>query len=222
MKLFPLGELSTTTSYGSIDSVSYKLFEPNNGCHSVPVYSVLTSMWDNQVMTTRKKADPYILIKYDYENIVDKEYKEIEHFVENVGEALNPFYAVAWDRGITPTSVSGTTTYTVSIPVTRYYSTIANYKAHYAILWNGNKFMIGDVTTVNANTSIVIDTDYGDLSAADANIDAILYPLYEVFLSPNALQNFDKTYYAPEDINPTHYGGYMRSGSISFVGKYKV
>jgi len=220
-KLFPIGDLSGGSSSGTIDSISYSMFEPNNGCTTTPIYSILTNLADDKIMATRKKTDSYITVKYQYDNILDREYKQIEHFTDDVDEALTPFYVVSWDRGITPSNVTGTTTLTVSIPITRYFSIIANNKCNMGFLWSGSQFALGAIATVTTNTSIAMAKTYGNLSATIAAAKAVLYPVYTGYISPGALQSFSKTEFIDEAKNPSSYGGFMRSGEISFIGKYK-
>ena len=225
MNIYPLGTCASANSSGTIDSISYSMFEPNLRCKSSPIFTILNTRWDNQTMQTRQKAEPYLSITYEYENIYDKEYKQIEHFIYSVAQGgVVSFHVVDFSAGVKPTSVTNSSgDWIVAIPNTRLYSAQANRKAANAFLWNGKDYKEGDIVTVTANTSIKVDVDtnnYGNLSLANANSYAWVYPLYEVYVAENALSQFNTTVNIDEENGI--YAGYMRSGSIGFFTRYKV
>lgn len=226
MNIYPIGTISAASSQGTIDSVTYNMFEPNLRCSSTEKHNILVTRFEQQTLLTRKKAEPMLLITYEYDNILDREFKQIEHFIYSMDDGLTSFFVIDFSKGQTPSAISASGDWTVSIDNTRLYSATTNYKANRAVLWNGRNFKEGQITTVNANTSVVVDVDtnnYGALSLADAQSGAILYPLYQVYASANALSNFKTTIHVPiSKINIGSIGGWMRSGSISFVSKYKV
>uniref|UniRef100_A0A6M3KG61 Uncharacterized protein n=1 Tax=viral metagenome TaxID=1070528 RepID=A0A6M3KG61_9ZZZZ len=226
MNIFPIGTISAASSSGSLNSVSYNMFEPNARASSSVKHNILVTPYQNQIKLTRKKAEPFIIIQYDYNNIFSREYKQIEHFIYNLGDALTSFYVVNWAEGITPSSVvDASGDWTAAITNTRLFSTITNQKANRAFLWDGLNWKEGAIASLSANTSITVDVDtsnFGALTLANANANSIVYPLYECYCTPDSLADFNTTVYLPESINLADDGGYMRSGSISFVSKYKV
>lgn len=226
MKIFPLGEISAASSSGTIDSISYSLFEPNSGCFSIPVYSTLSTRFEQQSVLTRKKASPFISVSYSYDGIFSREYRQLDHFVYSIDDALTSFYVIAFDRGITPSSITDSSSdWVCAIDNTRYFSTVTNKKAFKAVVWDGRNWKEGSVTALVANTSITLDVDtnnYGALSLADAQDSGIVYPLYEVYLSDNAMNNFKTVNYIHETINTSKDGGHTWSGNIDMIGKYYV
>lgn len=225
MNLFPIGAIDAGASTGAIEGITYSLFEPNNGCFSTTTSNILTTRFMEQTLLTRKKSEPYLIINYSYDKILNREYNQLEHFVEAVAEdALNSFYTVDWSRGQTPTGVSGTTTWTVLIDSTRFYSSVQHLKAHYALLWNGTSFKLGTVTTVTANTSVALDVsdNYGSLTVAQAASGSVLYPVYDVYCNAGVLSGFKPDVYIPENINLSGNGGHLMSGDISLVSKYRM
>ena len=223
MILFPIGTVSTTESVGTINHITYKLWEPNDGCFSKKIYHNLVSQFDEAILTTRQKAEPTLSINYIYSNIFHKEYKQIEHFVSNRKSQLNPFFAVDWSSGYTPTTVASVAgDWQVVIDSTLDYSATINMKANYLLLWNGNKFRIGNVTNINSATRLTISKDYGNLSLTDSQNNANAYPIYEVYFTQDPLQNFTQSDYIGGNLSKTDFGGYMRSGTVAFISKYKV
>jgi len=224
--LFPIGTIAQDSDSGTIDGVSYALFEPNAGCSVSRMYNVLTTMFENKTLSTRKKAEPYITVTYNYNNIFSREYLQIEHFIDSVAEdALNSFFVVDFSHGQSCSITSPVTNWVVAIDNTRLYSAIANQRADNAVLWDGSgSFMLSDVVTVTTNTSITLDytTYYGNLSEANADSYGMLFPVYTVYAVPNSLSGFKPTEYWDDDISLSHDGGYMYSGSIGFIGKYRV
>jgi len=94
---------------GSIGDLTYTLFEPNSGCESDVIFFNISERFDNQTIHTRKKAEPYLSIRYEYDNIYAREYRQIEHFVDDVGGDLTSFLVVDWSNGETPRFVKGAT-----------------------------------------------------------------------------------------------------------------
>lgn len=220
-KLYPIGEVVASSLSGTIDGISYTQFEPNYKADSHRKYTTLVSQFESQFKQVRKKAEPYLTIKYEYENIFSREYRQIEHFVNNVGGGLSSFLAVDWSKGITPTNVSSG--WVVSVPDTTLYSAHVSAGANQAILWTGVAWIMGTVTSVTANTSITLSPVEGKLNYTQATAKANLYPVYDVYLIEDPAGGFRMSQFIPiEDINLTNEGGTMYSGSVSFVGKYKI
>jgi len=226
IKIFPIGLISATSDTGILDSIVYDFFEPNNGCSDNYQFDILTSMFQNRIMLTRKKSEKTLVIEYRFENILDREFRQIEHFIESVDESLTPFWIIDFSKGQTPDSIANSSgDWLVSIKNTRLFSIIANQKAHRVFIKWGKSWKEGTVVTISTNSSIVVDVDtnnYGNLSLANANLHAMIYPMYEVYVMQNSLANLKTTVYIPESININQSGGWMRSGSLSFVSKYKV
>ena len=226
MNIFPIGTIAAATSAGTIDGVNYNMFEPNSKARSFEKHTILVSPFQMQINLSRKKADPYLIIEYEYNNIFSREYRQIEHFVYKMEDALTSFYVVDWSKGITPSSVVNSSgDWLVSITNTRLFSTVTNQKANRALLWDGLNWKEGPVVTVTANTSIAVDVDtsnYGGLILATANTYGMVYPLYECHFSPDALSSFTTGAYIPESANLSGDGGFVWTGSTSFSSKYKV
>ena len=227
-KLFSIGTISNASNNGTISGVTYTFFEPNNSCDSKPMHHILTSMYEKQIMLTRKKAPPTLQITYSYENIFDREYRLIEHFNYDVDDALDSFLVVDFSQGRRPTSVTdggSGNSWICAIGDTRLFSTVANMKSPNAFIKWGDAWRLADITALTANTSITMDTsgsDYGALSLSDANLYGYLFPVYTCRFAPNALSGMKTTVYVDEAINLTGDGGWMRSGDITFLSKYKV
>ncbi|RLI63056.1 MAG: hypothetical protein DRO67_06330 [Candidatus Asgardarchaeum californiense] len=226
MKLFPAGTITAATNFGTIDNISYKIFEPNAGCKSNPVYNILVTRFKDQILQSRKKSSQYLVINYSYKSIFNKEYEQIEHFVESVDEALTSFYVADFSKGQSVDAVASSAgTWTVHLDNTRLYSSTANYKANKAMLWTGKKWKLGNVTSLTTNASIQLDVgtnNYGALSNTEASTDGLIYPVYEVYMQPNQLVSFTTETYIDAKINLNNVGGFTRSGTMSFVTKYKV
>jgi hypothetical protein len=225
MKLYPIGDVSATYSRGIIDGISYSYFEPNSGCNSYKLYDNLITTYEQQTIQTRKKSLPNIMINYKYNNIFDKEYIQIEHFIDKVEGGLDSFYVVDLSKGSNPSAITPTsTTWTCNITNTLPYSATTNQKANYGFFWNGNKFKIGSVTTVTVNTSVVftISTPYGDLSSTNAKNDGLVYPVYNCYHNGNDISNFEIAGYANDKLNDPDTAGFLRSGEVSFNSKYHV
>lgn len=227
MELFPVGLLSAASGTGMIDAVLYPFFEPNKGVSSNPVYTELQTKFGNQTVLTRKTAEPFLTIKYDYSNIFASEYRQIEHFIASKDDAVISFYVVDLNQGEVPTAINTSSTWIPSIANTRLYDTIINQKANYIFFNNGISWKIGTVTTVTENTSVTTDVDtnnFGTLSDTDGAIIAgdqrvHIYPMYTCYLTPGSLQNFKQSGYWSNDDSDR---GPVYSGSISFVSKYKI
>jgi len=175
-------------------------------------------------MLTRKKAAPYLILSYEYDNILNREYNQIEHFVYSMEDALTSFHAVDFSKGQEITvSASLTNKWRVSLDNTRVYSHVTNEKSNKIFMWSGAKWKMGDITHVTTNATIALDMTYhrGSLRYSELS-GALAYPVYEVRFSQNALSGFKSTIYVEEDMSVTSDGGYMRSGVVSFITKYKV
>jgi len=226
MLLFPIGTISASNDSGTMDSIGYNFFEPNAGCNDNYQFDILTSMFQNKIMLTRKRSEKTLAVEYRYDNIFDREYRQIEHFLENIDESLTSFWVVDFNKGETPSSVTDSSgDWVVAISNTRLYSIITNQKAYRAFLKYGNSWKEGVVNSISTNTSITVDVDannYGNLSLVNANLHATLYPMYEMYAMQNSVSNLKTTVYVPAMLNINQVGGWMRSGNISFVSKYKV
>jgi len=226
MNLYPIGLIAAASDAGTLDSVSYSLFEPNKKCSSQSIHDILTTKFQDQTMLARKKSFPFLTIQYEYENIFDREFRQIEHFVAEMEDALTSFFVVDFSKGLTPSGITDSTgDWVVAITNTRLFSEVANQKAHRAFVYNGSSWKEGPITAITTNTSITVDVDtsnYGALALASANSSSIVYPMYQVYFSSNVLQNFSTSVYIEEDRNLTDDGGFMRSGSMGFISKYKV
>lgn len=223
MDIFPMGTVAAATSCGTIDSRSYGMFEPNNGVKSSKIYSNLVTTMYDQTMLTRKKALPYITINYEYSDIWAKEYRQLSHFVDSKEDNLTSFYVVDFSNQIDCDSIASSNgKWIIDTEETRHFSAIANQKAAYAFIWNGNKFRIGDVSSITTNASLSVDVstnNYGSLSFSTASSDGYLYPVYECYFNQGTLKDFDKGVF----INvATSERGFTRSGAIGFTSKYKV
>lgn len=225
MKIFPIGDVVAASNLGAINSVALAMFEPNKSCESQPVHTILQTRYADQTQVTRKKAQPFLQIAYNYENIFTREFRQIERAVMDVDESLTPLYVADFSRGLTPSAVaSAGAKWTVNIDDTYFYSATAGYRANKALLWDGKAWKEGGITGLTLNASITVNIQanlFGGLPLADAG-GAMVYPLYEVYIAAQSIQNFKPGDYWWEDIKTGESGGYMYTGNINFVSKYKV
>ena len=226
IKLFPIGTTSSV-NYGTIDGLQYDMFEPNAGCTSHKIHTTLLTTFQDQTMLSRKKAEPYLNITYNYTYIFDREYRQIEHFVDDVDDALTSFYTIDWSQGRSPSNIASTAgDWVVSMDRTLSYTATANMKSNKMFVWNGSSWKMGDVSSLTKNASITLNvssTVRGGLSHNDITLSkTLVYPVYEVRLTPNVLSNFERTVYWKEQIKNDKDGGFMRSGNVSVLTKYKV
>lgn len=225
MKIFPIGNVVVASNLGAINGVPLAMFEPNMECKSQAVHTILQTRYGDQSIITRKKAQPFMQISYNYDNIFTREYRQIERAVMDVDESLTPLYVVDFSRGISPTSVAtGAAKWTVSIDDTYFYSATAGYRANRAFLWDGKAWKEGAVTGVTLNTDITVSIQtnrFGGMPLADAAA-GMVYPMYEAYIGAQSLQNFKPGVYWWEDIKTGESGGYMYTGNINFSSKYKV
>ena len=227
MDLFPLGTLSGGSGNGTIDSVSYSFFEPNVKASSNARFSTLVTQFQSQTILARKKASPMLTISYEYNNIFLSEFSQIEHFLYSKDEGVTSFYVVDLSKGILPTGIATTSTWTASIANTRLYSAVLNQKANYCFFSNGIAWKLGLVTTVNANTSIVCNVDtnnYGILTDVQGAVitgkrRTMIYPVYQCFASPQSLDSFSTGEYWN---NYDSERGFLYSGNITFTSKYHI
>lgn len=227
MDLFPIGTMSAASGTGTIDAVSYSFFEPNGGASSSLSFTSLITRFQNMSIVARKKADPYLTINYEYNNIYSSEYRQIEHFLYSKDDAVNSFYVVDLSKGELPTAMNTSSTWTASIANTRLYSTVTNKKSNYVFFSNGVSWKIGTISTVNTNVSVVCDVDTNDFgvltdtegAVITGNRRTMIYPMYQCFATPNSLNSFKTDqYWNNNDSNR----GFLYSGNISFISKYKV
>ena len=228
-KLFPIGTMSDSESIGTIDSINYNMFEPNSGCSSIKQHNILVSPFLSQVLQTRKRSDPFLMITYKYSDIFSKEFRQIEHFLYDNESSLNSFLCIDWSKGFTPNSITlSSNDWVISTLNTNDYSIYNGYKASRVFVWyaKAKKFRVGSIAALTANTSFTVDLDaneYGDLSVTNANSYGTVYPLYESYVDVKDLSGFRTNQYVPGyDISASAVGGFMYSGEIKFVSKYKV
>jgi hypothetical protein len=226
MDIFPIGTISADSSSGTVDDISYDMFEPNLSCRSTPVYNILVEKFEQQTMHTRKKSEAMMVFLYEYDNILDREYRQIEHFIHDKEGSLTSFYLVDFSKGITPSSISESSgDWVISIDDTRLFSSITNKKSYHGFVWDGLNWKEGTIASISDNTSITLDVDtnnYGGLSLANAQKNGILYPMYIVYAAEGIISNFKNTVFIDGSINKSSDGGWMRSGSANFVSKYKI
>lgn len=222
MQIYPIGMVNNFDSTATLDTNGQKftMWEPNNGCQSYSVYSTLRTRFENQTILARKKAEPYLVINYNYKNIWDREIRNVEWFVDKMDGELNSFYVVDWSKGETPSSI--TTSWVININRTRIYSTTSNYKSNYAFVWDGNNFKCGQVSNISSFSSITISQDYGDLTATLASSRGMVYPVYECYFSENPMPNFKPGQFIPDTVASVECGGYLWTGDTSFTSKYKT
>ncbi len=225
MKIFPIGNVVAASNLGALNGVPLAMFEPNKLCESHAVHTILQTRFGDQTQVTRKKAQPFMQISYNYENIFTREFRQVERAVMDVDESLTPLYVVDFSRGLSPSTVAtGGAQWTVSIDDTYFYSATAGFRANRAFLWDGRSWKEGNVTGVTLNTNITVNIQgnlFGGMPLGDAT-NGMVYPMYESYIAAQALQGFKPGDYWWEDIKTGESGGYMYTGNINFVSKYKV
>jgi len=222
--LFPIGTMAVDSNSGTIDGVSYTVFEPNQKCNSTPMYSNYVTRFQQQTILTRKKALPTLSIQYNYDNIFSSEYSQLAHFIDSTEDNLTPFYVIDFSKGVSPTSISSD--FDITLPNTRLFSSIANQKAHYVFFWDGINWKFGEILTVNLNTSLVVDVTAGNASSKNGGMtstqvqlsNVFIYPIYECYSSGGSLDEFQTNQYVNDSVER----GFMYTGSLSFVSKYKI
>lgn len=226
MKIFPIGDVAAASNQGTINGVSYSMFEPNESCRSHAIHNILQTQFSDQTLVTRKKSAPYLQVAYEYNNIFTREFRQVERAVRDVEETLTPLYVVDFSRGITPSAVaSAGAKWTVSIDDTYFYSATAGYKANRAFLWDGRAWKEGTVDSLTLNASITVDiqtSNYGALPLADAP-SGLVYPLYEMYIAQGAIKNFKTgAFWRDDPTSTSRDGGYMYSGNVNFISRFKV
>lgn len=227
MLLFPLGELTGGLGTGKIDDVVYNFFEPNKKARSSVTHTTLISQFETMTILTRKKAQPFLNITYEYRNVFQSEFNQIEHFIISIGDANTSFFIIDLSQGQVPSVINTSSTWVASIPNTRLYSNVTNLKANYIFFYNGSIWKLGTISSISANTSVTTDVDtnnYGTMTDAQGaivtgNSKVFIYPVYQCYLNPNSLDSFKVT--NRWDNNDSD-RGFMYSGTISAVSKYKV
>jgi len=227
MILFPIGTLAGGTGTGTVESVLYSFFEPNKNCISAPTHSILTTRYKDQTLLTRKVADPYLTISYEYENIFSSEYTQLEHLLNSIDEGNTPIYTIDLSKGVVPSAIVTTSTWTPAISNTRLYSATTNFKSNYIFFYNGNVWKIGTISSVSANTSVTTNVDTNNFGTMTDTQGAIvtgnnrvwIYPIYECYINPGSISSFKVSGYWP---NGDSNRGSLWSGSINFSTKYKV
>ena len=225
MKIFPIGDVAGGSNQGTVNSLSYSLFEPNESCQSSPVFSILQTKYQDQTMITRKRAAPILTVTYNYNNIFTREYRQIEHFIQSVDESLTSFYIVDWSSGMSPSAVASIgNKWVYTVDDTHFYSATPLFKSNRAIAWNGQSWKEGVVQGVTLNATFSVDVfanKFGAMPLADA-ASGMVYPLYEVFAAANLLGNFNPGPYWEEDVTTGKPGGYMYTGNANFITRYKI
>jgi len=222
--LFPLGVMIANSSSGTIDGYSFSMAEPNQNVNSAPMYSNYVTRFQQQTMLTRKQSLPYLNITYSYQNIWQSEYQQIAHFIDSKEDNLDSFYVIDFSQGIIPTDISSD--FDITLTNTRLYSKIANQKAHYVFLWNGTQWKfatIEDTSTTILTTDVTQGnetTKYGNMTSTQVQVsDVLVYPIYECYTGGETMSNFKPSVYAKSKDSDE---GYMYSGSVNFVSKYKI
>lgn len=225
MKIFPIGDVAAASNQGTINGVSYSMFEPNTSCKSHAIHNILQTQFGDQTLVARKKSAPFLQINYSYDNIFTREYRQVERAVDDVDESLSNVYVIDFSRGITPSAVaSAGAKWTVSIDDTYFYSATAGYRANRAVLWDGKAWKEGNITSLTLNASITVDIQanrFGALPLADAT-NGFVYPLYECYINQGVMQGFKPGEFWQEDIYTGEPGGYLYNGEVTFVSKYKM
>lgn len=183
--------------------------------------------YENMSILTRKKAEPYLNIIYEYAYILQSEFNQIEHFIESKDDAITPFYVIDLSQGKIPTAIDTSSTWIASIANTRKYSSVTNLKANLVFFYNGNVWKMGTISSVSANTSVTCDVDTNDYGTMTDTQGAVvtgnqktwIYPVYQCYFNPNGLDSF-KVVNRWSNLDSNR--GFMRSGTISFVTKYRV
>lgn len=225
MKIFPIGNVAAASNQGTLNSVSYSMFEPNDSCKSHSVHDILQTQFKDQTVMTRKKSAPILQMTYSYTDIFTREFRQVERAIDDIDESLTALYAVDFSRGMSPSAVaSAGAKWTVSVDDTFFYSATAGYRANRALLWNGKAWKEGSITGLTLNASITVDiqsNNFGALPLADAP-NGMVYPLYEMYIGQGTIQNFKPGAYWEEDVTTGEPGGYMYTGEVNFISKYKV
>jgi hypothetical protein len=193
------------------------------------IHNILVSRFENQSILTRKKSLPMLSLSYEYDNIFDREFRQIENFVLDVNEALDSFSVVDFSKGVKPSGITdggGGNTWVVAISETRLFSTITNEKSDWAFVWDGSNWVLADITAITTNTSITLNVsgtaEYGALTLVNANLYGYVYPVYTCYLAAGAMSDFKPTVYIDDSLTLVGDGGWCLSGTISFVSKYRV
>lgn len=215
MNLFPIGTVDSTSSQGTIDSISNLFFEPNDGVTGgAPKFNMNVIKVKDQFINTYKTGVASKQFGYKYKNIFDREYRILDSFVTFVEGSLTSFFAVDLS---TSDYLLGTITDSTSIStnISRYFSSTLHTKANHAFIWNGIDFMIGTINDLNT-TSITISHTYGKSSIPNS---PMLYPIYEVYLTTDFSSAFTPdVYYKTVGVDR----GWIRSGALAFITKYGV
>lgn len=225
MKIFPIGNAIAASNQGALNGVSYSMFEPNLSCKSTSNHNILQTKFQDQTRVTRKKSAPVLQITYNYDSIFTKEFRQIERSIMDVDDSLTPIFIVDFSRGLSPSTIaSAANKWSVNIDDTYFYSATAGFRANRALLWNGRAWKEGAITGLTLNASITVDirsNNFGALPLGDAG-EGMVYPLYETYMAGGSLQSFEPGEYWQEDITTGEPGGYMYTGNINFVSRYKV
>jgi len=228
MELFPIGTVTASSNQGTIEGISYSMFEPNARCRSRVIFVNLSVTYENVTMDTREKAQPNLSLQFDYDGIFTREFRQLEHFIYSVRAELTPFYIVDFSQGISPSSVTTTSNWVAYLDNTRLFSTVSNYKANWVFFWNASAWKLGQVSTVSTNTYIScnVSDDYGAMSTEQAqivtgNLKTLVYPVYEVHLI-GGIDSFEPQDYVDKPVTLTTDGGLTYSGKLMFTSRYKV
>lgn len=216
MLLFPIGELQTDSSQGVIGSERFTFFEPNASVSSHKIFNVDALKRRDQTLRTSKKAEPFITFSYTYDNIFNREFTPIDMFMSLVGGPLLSFFAPDLTKGERikdPVAFP----YQFKTTLRRLYTAVVAHGANYALIWGGPG--TGDLAVAQVTS---VETGYVLLSRlfGVANIsNAIIYPLYEVFLTEDSPGTWEPGDYLEES---TTEHGFLWSGKMSFSTRYPV
>ena len=220
--LYPIGNLQTGVDKGVIDTnYQYDMFEPNESCDSKVVHTNISSNFQNQTMFLRKVALPYLIITYNYSDIFASERSQIEHFISSSNSAdggSEAFYVVDFKNGDLPSAI--TSAFKFTITNTTKYSAVTNQKANRAFFWNGSVWKLGVVTVTSATqvTVNVTTPNYGSMTTTQVQAkDVWVYPVYTCYLN-GAVDLKTTKFFNSNDSDR----GWMSSGTVSFISKYKV
>lgn len=214
MYLFPIGTPAASASTGTVGTNTYSFFEPNDGATGSLQRNIQTILMQDKMVSAYKKNSPTRQIVYKYSNILTREYNVIKDFAYVIADGgLNSFFVVDLSAGEYVGTVASP--YTISLSYTNLYSTVSSAGAYYGFAWNGSNFMIGTVS--NKSSSSVSLTKIGGVATVTG---ATVYPVFEVFSVPGAMESFNSTiFYKSEGNNES---GWLWEGSIMFTSKYPV
>ena len=213
MLLFPIGELQTDSSQGVLDSDQFSFFEPNSKVLSHKIFAVDSVKLRDQTLRTTKRAEPFLTLVYEYDNIFNREFTPIDMFMTLVGGPLEPFFTPDLTRG---EKIKETVTFPYQFKSTlrRLYTPTVARGANYALVWNGTELALAHVDAVGT-THVLLSRLFG----AGSLTHAVIYPVYEVFLSDDSASTWEPQSFVDTE---TLDRGYTWSGKMSFTTRWPV